>query len=111
MRRIEKVVLPLVLAAILLALWHFAVRATGTKIFPSPGDVMRGMVQLVERGILWAYIRDSLIRVFAGYGLAVLIAIPLGICLGWYPQLGRATNPLIQMLRPISPKISSRRAM
>jgi len=103
MKRLERIVLPLFLGAVLLLLWHVAVRVTGTRIFPSPTDVLRGMATLMERGILWSYIRDSLFRVGTGYGLAVIIGIPLGICLGWYPQLGAAANPVIQMLRPISP--------
>jgi NitT/TauT family transport system permease protein len=102
-RRMERIVLPLLLGAILLAIWHLAVVYTGTKIFPSPADVVRAVITLIERGVLWSYIGDSLFRVACGYGLAVLIGIPLGIALGWYPQMGGAVNPLIQMLRPISP--------
>ena len=103
MKSLERILLPIVLAGMLLAIWHLAVIYTGTKIFPSPADVIRGVVTLVERGLLWSYIGDSLFRVACGYGLAVVIGIPLGIALGWYPLLGSATNPLIQMLRPISP--------
>jgi NitT/TauT family transport system permease protein len=84
----------------LLALWHFAVIATGTKIFPSPLDVLRGLSDLPHLG---AYTRDSLFRVFCGYVAAVLLGIPVGLALGWWSWLAQATNPLLQMLRPISP--------
>jgi len=103
MRAAERYLLPIFTAACLVVVWHAAVRLTGTKIFPSPADVVRGIVTLGERRLLWAYIGDSLIRVIAGYGIAVAIGIPLGMMMGWYTELGRALNPLIQLLRPISP--------
>ncbi|HYO75726.1 MAG TPA: ABC transporter permease, partial [Thermoanaerobaculia bacterium] len=52
---------------------------------------------------LASYIRDSLFRVAAGYSAAVLLGVPVGLALGWWSSLARAANPLIQMLRPISP--------
>jgi NitT/TauT family transport system permease protein len=99
----EAVALPLITAAILLAVWSAAVRLTATKIFPSPLAVAKALAQLAEKKLLWAYIGDSLLRVFSGYGLAIAVGIPLGLLLGWWPAMARALNPLIQMLRPISP--------
>jgi NitT/TauT family transport system permease protein len=99
----EKIFWPLLTASLLLALWHFSVIWTATKVFPSPLTVEKGLAQLVERHVLWADIADSLRRVALGFGLAALIAIPLGLTLGWYPSLNQVVNPLIQILRPISP--------
>ena len=90
-------------ALIAIGLWELAVVLTGATIFPSPFDVVRGVGELLERGVLWGYIGDSLFRVMAGYAAAVAVGIPLGISLGWFPLLGSAANPVIQMLRPISP--------
>jgi NitT/TauT family transport system permease protein len=41
--------------------------------------------------------------VAAGYGIALAVGVPLGILLGWRPGAARAANPVIQLLRPISP--------
>jgi NitT/TauT family transport system permease protein len=90
----------LIVPVLSLALWHVAVVLTGTKIFPSPIAVARGITQLPNLG---SYIADSLFRVGAGYFAAVLLGVPIGLALGWWSGLARATNPLIQMLRPISP--------
>ncbi|HEV3485447.1 MAG TPA: ABC transporter permease, partial [Vicinamibacterales bacterium] len=98
-----KIVLPLVVALLMVALWHTAVVATGTAIFPSPMEVAKGTIDLLQRGLLWSYIGDSLLRVAIGYALAALLGVPLGLLLGWLTPLARAVNPLIQMLRPISP--------
>jgi nitrate/nitrite transport system permease protein len=45
----------------------------------------------------------SLGRVALGYGLAALVAIPLGFVIGMSPLIHRALDPFIQVLKPISP--------
>ena len=45
----------------------------------------------------------SLGRVALGFGLACLVAIPLGFIIGMSPLLRRAFDPFIQVLKPISP--------
>ena len=45
----------------------------------------------------------SLMRVLLGFGLAVLVAIPLGFLIGMSPLLNAALDPIIQVLRPVSP--------
>jgi len=45
----------------------------------------------------------SLLRVSIGFGLAVLVAIPLGFLIGMSPLLNGALDPIIQVLRPVSP--------
>jgi nitrate/nitrite transport system permease protein len=51
-------------------------------------------------GIQIAY---SIGRVLLGFGLAALVAIPLGFLIGMSPLLYRAFDPFIQVLKPISP--------
>jgi NitT/TauT family transport system permease protein len=99
----EKFFWPLVAAALLLALWHYSVVWTATKVFPSPMNVEKGIVELFNKHVLWADIEDSLRRVAIGFGLAVAIGIPLGLSLGWYPSANQVVNPVIQLIRPISP--------
>jgi NitT/TauT family transport system permease protein len=49
------------------------------------------------------YIADSLRRVGIGFGLGALLGVPIGLTLGWYPAAAQVVNPVIQMVRPISP--------
>jgi NitT/TauT family transport system permease protein len=94
---------PYLVVAILIAAWWAAVRLSGTRIFPGPWDVVLGIVALAREGVLVHHIAASLMRVAVGYFGAVALAIPLGVAMGWYPGIYRALNPVIQMLRPISP--------
>jgi NitT/TauT family transport system permease protein len=99
----EKFFWPLLATALFLALWHYSVAWTATKIFPSPLDVKNGIAELIRKQVLWRDIIDSLRRVAIGFGAATLIGIPLGLTLGWYPAANHVVNPLLQILRPISP--------
>jgi len=94
---------PYLVVPILIASWWAAVRVSGTRIFPGPWDVVLGMISLAKEGVLVHHIAASLMRVAVGYFGAVALAIPLGVAMGWYAPFYRALNPVIQMLRPISP--------
>jgi len=102
-RRWESIFWPLLAFTMFLGLWHAAVILSQTKVFPGPLEVQRGLMELIRKGLLWNYILDSLFRVGTGYSLAVMLGIPVGLVLGWYPSAATAVNPLIQILRPISP--------
>ncbi len=95
--------LPLAVGAAVLALWWGAVRASGSDLFPTPLEVLRGIGELAQKGLLAKYVVASLFRVTWGFGLAVLLGVPLGLLLGWFERGFLALNPLIQVLRPISP--------
>jgi len=101
--RIQTLVLPFLVAVVFVAGWHFAVKISGTDIFPTPLMVVAGLVELAQKGVLIKYIVASLFRVTAGFLLAVFVGIPTGLLLGWFAPLTRAFNPAIQVLRPISP--------
>jgi NitT/TauT family transport system permease protein len=102
-RKWERYVWPLLATALFLAFWHFSVRWSGTKIFPSPREVETGFAELIREGVLYRDILDSLRRVAIGYFAAVALGIPLGLLFGWYPAVNQVVNPVIQILRPISP--------
>ena len=95
--------LPLAVVAVFLFGWDVAVRFSGSEIFPRPIDVVRGVAELVRKGLLLKYIVASLFRVTWGFGLAVLVGVPFGLFLGWFGRAYQAFNPMIQIFRPISP--------
>jgi NitT/TauT family transport system permease protein len=102
-QRLARVWPPLAVMAVVVAIWWAVVAQTESAIFPTPGQVVTGALELVEDGTLWEHIRASLFRVGTGFGLAVLVGIPLGLWMGWVAGAYRTFNPIFQMLRPISP--------
>jgi NitT/TauT family transport system permease protein len=98
-----KRLLPFSALAALIAVWFVAARTQTSGLFPNPLQVLLGLVELLRRGLLAKYVVASLYRVSWGYLLAVVTAIPFGLLLGWYRRGEQALNPLLQLLRPISP--------
>ncbi len=98
-----KRLLPFSATAALLAVWFLAARRQTSGLFPDPLQVVAGLGELLSKGLLAKYVVASLFRVTWGYSLAVVTAIPLGLLLGWYRRGEWALNPILQLIRPISP--------
>lgn len=103
MTKIKQVLPSVIVIALLLGVWWWVVIATESVIFPTPWQVVTGTTELIKDGTLWEHIYSSLFRVGAGFFLAVAIAIPLGLWMGWVSGAYITLNPLFQILRPISP--------
>lgn len=101
MKRAETIVWPVMAAAAALLLWHIA--SAQSAVMPSPGKVLWGFEELARKRILLSYIQSSLSRVAQGYLIAVALGLPAGVAIGYYEALQRSVDPLVQILRPISP--------
>jgi len=95
---------------LLLMVWQMA--AIWSSGFPGPWTTWQAAVTLFadpfynggpnDRGIGWNVLA-SLQRVAVGFGLAALVGIPAGFLLGRYRFLASMCNPIIALLRPVSP--------
>jgi NitT/TauT family transport system permease protein len=94
---------PIVFIVVLLVAWQVAVSRHPGYILPGPWGVIGGIADLLRHGFLFKYVVASLFRVTWGFSLAALLAIPLGLTIGWYRRGQMALNPLVQVFRPISP--------
>lgn len=103
MKKIKQILPSLLVIFLLLAIWWVVVITTESVIFPTPWQVVTGTSELIEDGTLWEHIGASLLRVGSGFFLAVLVAVPLGLWMGWVKGAYITLNPLFQILRPISP--------
>lgn len=108
---LARVSLPLLTFVILLAAWAI-VQAHVAPELPSPQAAAERAVEIFadpfrdagpnDKGIGWQLLY-SLGRVAAGFGLAVLVAIPVGFLMGASRTCEIAWQPLVQILRPVSP--------
>ena len=103
MNRIKSSLPALGVIVALLVAWWGAIVVTQSLIFPTPWGVVTGAIELLVNGTLWRHIGASLLRVGTGFALAVCVAVPLGLWMGWVRGAYNTLNPLFQMLRPISP--------
>ena len=89
---------------LLLGLWY-AVRASGLvnpSLVPAPHEVAAKFIEL-SRDRLWLDIWMSTQRVFIGVALGILLAVPVGFCLGWYKGLRSFIDPVINFFRALPP--------
>ncbi|HVY58420.1 MAG TPA: ABC transporter permease [Xanthobacteraceae bacterium] len=92
------------LFALFLALWEIAPRAGWLSpiFFPPLSEVVADWLDLAWSGVLIENTGISLQRAGIGFGLAVLVAVPLGFLMGHYPRFERITDLLVQTLRNTS---------
>ena len=85
--------------------WQLAVSANFVSEFflPGPERVFILMVKMVADGSLFVHAAYSLARVVAGFLLAVLIALPIGMLIGLWRPMFHLVDPWIELVRPIPP--------
>lgn len=107
-KKIANICMMLILPLLFLITWsHLAKSVNNTVILPSPAMVLQllshPLDNLISMGSLANNIFISLLRVLAGYLLAVLLAIPLGILMGYYAKMFQLFNAFVGLFRPIPP--------
>lgn len=89
----------------LIALWQIAYMLSdySDALFPSPYMAFLAIVEMLKDGSLAENILTSMQRFALGYISSVVIAVIMGLVLGRMPQVFKYVNPVVQLLRPISP--------
>ena len=103
MEKLKKVLPSVALISILIGVWWTIVIRTRSAIFPTPWQVVTGALELIGDGTMSDHIGASLMRVAAGFLLAIVVAVPLGLWMGRVTVVYATLNPIFQILRPISP--------
>lgn len=85
----------------LLVLWEAAPRLglVDRTFLPPFSEVARAWWELAADGRLADNARASLVRSFGGFGLAVALAVPLGLLIGWYRPVADLLGPLLEVFR------------
>ncbi|MFI1647253.1 ABC transporter permease subunit [Streptomyces avidinii] len=85
----------------LLALWETAPRLglVDATFLPPVSEVATAWWELLGNGQLGQHTRASLARSFGGFGIAVAIAVPLGLLIGWYRPVAALLGPLLEVFR------------
>ncbi len=97
------------LVCFVFAWWDVSLLLNSTAI-PTPLETWDALVDLVVNGdsvtggrTVWAYIASSLRTFLLGFLLALVVAVPLGLVIGYSNTIREFANPVIEVLRPIAP--------
>jgi NitT/TauT family transport system permease protein len=107
--RLRPVLQALAFPIALLAIWHFSTAGRPSSLIPPPYDVWLELRDLAVGGInddaysgtLTVHLLASVSRVYGGFALAVLVALPLGMLIGRVPLIRQTVDPTLQILRPV----------
>jgi NitT/TauT family transport system permease protein len=105
MSRIRKIISGALGFFLVILLWEAVVisKRYEEALLPSPLKVLKAIIELINDGTLFEHIKVSLFRFSVGYLLAVILAVALGLIFGWFGKVWAVFDPLVQVLRPISP--------
>lgn len=109
LERVRSAALGIGFPVLLVIAWHYGVVATGTKLIPTPYEVGLMMYDFALGGIhddafsgtILTHLAASMQRVYGGFGLAIVIGIPLGLLIGKVPVIRQLLDPTLSVLRPI----------
>lgn len=97
------------LVCFVFAWWDVSLLLNSTAI-PTPLETWNALVDLVVNGdsvtggrTVWAYIASSLRTFLLGFLLALVVAVPLGLIIGYSKTVREFANPVIEVMRPIAP--------
>ncbi len=117
----KRIILPILVFIAILGVWSNI--AHNVENFPTPtdtyvaafgginadGDEIKGALadpfyieNEDDKGLFWQ-ILESLKRVFAGFALAIMVGVPLGLFIGMSKSGQYAFDPFIQIFKPVSP--------
>jgi NitT/TauT family transport system permease protein len=107
--RLRPWLLALTFPLAMLAIWHFATVGRPGSLIPPPYDVWLELRDLAFGGInddaysktLHVHLLASVSRVYGGFALALMVALPLGMLIGRVPLVRQVIDPTLQMLRPV----------
>jgi NitT/TauT family transport system permease protein len=86
---------------VLLLVWETFPRLglVDRTFLPPVSEVIQAWWLLLLSGELWSHLQASLFRSLLGFSVALLLAIPLGLLLGWYKPLSELITPLLELFR------------
>jgi NitT/TauT family transport system permease protein/taurine transport system permease protein len=86
--------------ALLVALWQASVPLVGLDayFYPAPTDVVTSFVDLMRKGILPAYLADSLVRYAVGLSAGATLGIALGVLIGLSRRASLMLSPLLKFM-------------
>src|SRR6516225_7079536 len=88
----------LIALAVFLMLWHLASIPAGRLLLPSPLDIIPAFIDEVRSGVLLSATLASLSVFLAGYLLAAVTGIALGVLMGGMPRVGETLEIYVNAL-------------
>lgn len=99
--RMKSIVRPSIALFIFAIFWELIPRIgiVDRVFFPPFSEVITTWWRLILNGELWKHFSTSITRSAFGFFIAIGIAVPLGLLIGWYPLIRDVFNPVLELFR------------
>ncbi|WP_221277326.1 ABC transporter permease [Anoxybacteroides tepidamans] len=90
---------------LLIVIWQLIIIVGNYEeaLLPSPLKVGEAVLSIILNGTFFVHLQVSFMRFFIGYLSSVVIAVILGLILGRLARLWAIIDPIVQVIRPVSP--------
>jgi len=95
---------------LLILLWDLYAMQVDSPYLPRPQQVFATLVSILIHNdkdfsgfLISQHISASVVRVLCGFGLAAILAVPIGLLCGWLWYIEKAISPIIELIRPVPP--------
>ena len=108
-RFIRKMVISAVSLVVFFLIWWNLALLLNNPAVPTPGETWDAMLYLFDKGdtvsgmTMWGHMSISLQRFIAGLLIALAVAVPMGLLLGYSNTINEFSSPTLEILRPIAP--------
>lgn len=103
---LRRLALALALPVVLVTAWWYFSEDAGSFYFPPLSDIVDAFGPTWLEGRLTADVLPSLIRLLAGFAVALVLGIGLGVAIGSSPRLRAFTEPVLEFFRAIPPPVT-----
>ncbi len=108
-RWVRSLIIVIASLCLFVAIWWVVAEALNYRTIPTPMATFEALVSLIQNGdtstglTVWNYLGSSLTTYLKGFALAAIVAIPVGLLLGYIKPIRELLSPMIEVLRPIAP--------
>lgn len=108
-RFVRTLVLSVISLFIFVVIWWIISIITGSTAIPTPAETLAALIELMNNGdpmtglSLSDYVSTSLATFVKGFLLAFIVAVPIGLVLGYSKNIRELSMPVVEVLRPIAP--------
>jgi NitT/TauT family transport system permease protein len=81
------------------ALWQLASLFNDADFLPGPAQTLKGGWEIVRNGVLFDYVAISFMRIFVGWSIGIVCAVPIGLIVGQFVLAREILEPFINFFR------------
>ena len=103
-QNVQKVIIGVFSLAAFALLWELmAIYVNNSFYLPRFTNVASAFFKVIQSAVFLNDVGISLYHFLIGFFFALLIGVPIGMAMGWFPILDKIFNPAVEIFRPIPP--------